>query len=79
MEENPLACAVAKTALEVVIDENLSDNANLMGIFRQELNKLNSSIIKEIRGKGLLNAIEIRKPQESLHGKFVCYLKIKDY
>ena len=54
---NPLACAVAKTALEVVIDENLSDNANLMGnIFREELNKLNSSIIKEIRGKGLLNA-----------------------
>ena len=33
LEENPLACAVAKTALEVVIDENLSDNANLMGIF----------------------------------------------
>ena len=59
---NPLACAVAKTALEVVIDENLSDNANLMGnIFREELNKLNSSIIKEIRGKGLLNAIEIKK------------------
>tara|TARA_B100001057_G_scaffold196527_1_gene197266 strand:+ start:46101 stop:47315 length:1215 start_codon:yes stop_codon:yes gene_type:complete len=71
---NPLACAVAKTALEVVIDENLSYNANLMGnIFRDELNKLNSSIIKEIRGKGLLNAIEIRKTS-SISAWEICML-----
>ncbi len=71
---NPLACAVAKTALEVVIDENLSDNANLMGnIFREELNKLNSSIIKEIRGKGLLNAIEIKKTS-SISAWDICML-----
>ena len=71
---NPLACAVAKTALEVVIDENLSDNANLMGnIFREELNKLNSSIIKEIRGKGLLNAIEIKKTS-SISAWEICIL-----
>ncbi|RPG54074.1 MAG: ornithine--oxo-acid transaminase [Flavobacteriales bacterium TMED84] len=71
---NPLACAVAKTALEVVIDENLSDNANLMGnIFRDELSKINSSIIKEIRGKGLLNAIEIRKTS-SISAWEICML-----
>ena len=71
---NPLACAVAKTALQVVIDENLSDNANLMGnIFRKELNKLNSSIIKEIRGKGLLNAIEIKKTS-SISAWEICML-----
>ena len=71
---NPLACAVAKTALEVVVDENLSDNANLMGnIFREELNKLNSSIIKEIRGKGLLNAIEIKKTS-SISAWEICIL-----
>ena len=71
---NPLACAVAKTALEEVIDENLSDNANLMGnIFREELNKLNSSIIKEIRGKGLLNAIEIKKTS-SISAWEICML-----
>ena len=71
---NPLACAVAKTALEVVIDENLSDNANLMGnIFREELNKLNSSIIKEVRGKGLLNAIEIKKTS-SISAWEICML-----
>ena len=77
---NPLACAVAKTALEVVIDENLSDNANLMGnIFREELNKLNSSIIKEIRGKGLLNAIEIKKTSSISAWEICMLLKIKDY
>ena len=71
---NPLACAVAKTALEVVVDENLSDNANLMGnIFREELNKLNSSIIKEVRGKGLLNAIEIKKTS-SISAWEICML-----
>ena len=75
---NPLACAVAKTALEVVIDENLSDNANLMGnIFREELNKLNSSIIKEIRGKGLLNAIEIKKTSSTSAWEICMLLKNK--
>ena len=75
---NPLACAVAKTALEVVIDENLSDNANLMGnIFREELNKLNSSIIKEIRGKGLLNAIEIKKTSSISAWEICMHLKNK--
>jgi len=75
---NPLACAVAKTALEVVIDENLSDNANLMGdIFREELNKLNSSIIKEIRGKGLLNAIEIKKTSSITAWEICMLLKNK--
>ena len=75
---NPLACAVAKTALEVVIEENLSDNANLMGdIFREELNKLNSSIIKEIRGKGLLNAIEIKKTSSITAWEICMLLKNK--
>ena len=75
---NPLACAIAKTALEVVIDENLSDNANLMGnIFREELNKLNSSIIKEIRGKGLLNAIEIKKTSSTSAWEICMLLKNK--
>ena len=75
---NPLACAIAKTALEVVIDENLSENANLMGnIFREELNKLNSSIIKEIRGKGLLNAIEIKKTSSTSAWEICMLLKNK--
>ena len=49
-----------------------------MGNIFRELNKLNSSIIKEIRGKGLLNAIEIKKPQVSQR-EICILLKIKDY
>jgi ornithine--oxo-acid transaminase len=59
---NPLACAVAITALQVIKDENLVENSYIMGNYlrkKLEAIKLNSSIIKEIRGKGLLNAIEI--------------------
>ena len=57
---NPLACKVAQAALEVILEENLADNAYKMGeIFRSELKNINHPAIKEIRGKGLLNAIEI--------------------
>ena len=60
---NPLACAVAIEALEVLKDEQLAENAEQMGILlREELYKLNSPIITTIRGKGLLNAIVIKHP-----------------
>jgi ornithine--oxo-acid transaminase len=58
---NPLACAVAKTALQVLKDENMSANAAAMGILlRTELEKLNSPYISLVRGMGLLNAIVIK-------------------
>ena len=58
---NPLACAVAMTALQVIKDEKMEDNAEAMGIlFRDEIKKLNSPFIELIRGKGLLNAIVIQ-------------------
>ena len=57
---NPLACAVAMESLQVLIDEDLAQNAEKMGDhFRKELMKLNSPLIKLVRGKGLLNAIVI--------------------
>lgn len=57
---NPLACVVAVKALQVLKDESMVENAANMGILlREELTKLNSSFIKTIRGKGLLNAIVI--------------------
>ncbi|MBS4043154.1 MAG: ornithine--oxo-acid transaminase [Chitinophagaceae bacterium] len=57
---NPLACAVAMEALQVLKDENMAENAENMGqLLRDELAKLNSPLIKTIRGKGLLNAIVI--------------------
>ncbi len=58
---NPLACKVAITALQVLKDENMSANAEAMGIiFRNALEKLNDPIISCIRGRGLLNAIVIK-------------------
>ena len=57
---NPLACAVAIAALQVLKDENMAENATAMGeVLRSELAKLNSPLISLIRGKGLLNAIVI--------------------
>lgn len=60
---NPLACAVAMASLKVLKDENLAENAFVMGnLFRQRLNQLTQQIplITEVRGKGLLNAIVIK-------------------
>jgi ornithine--oxo-acid transaminase len=62
---NPLACKIAITSLQVLKDEKLADNALKMGEhFRTGLISLNSSHIKEIRGKGLLNAIVISHPDK---------------
>ncbi|HQN94463.1 MAG TPA: ornithine--oxo-acid transaminase [Prolixibacteraceae bacterium] len=58
---NPIAAAVAIEAIKIVHDEKLADNAQKMGeIFRTEMGRTSSSMIEEIRGKGLLNAISIR-------------------
>ena len=57
---NPLACAVATVALQVLKDEKMVENANAMGkLLRDELRNLNSPFIKLVRGRGLLNAIVI--------------------
>ncbi len=57
---NPLACAVAMEALQVLKDEKMAENATVMGEFlRQELNSLESEHMHLVRGKGLLNAIVI--------------------
>lgn len=59
---NPLACAVAMEALKVVEDEGLAENAMRLGkIFRERMNSLiqKTSLVKLVRGKGLLNAIVI--------------------
>jgi len=56
---NPLGCALGIEAVKIIIDEQLDYNSFIMGmIFRQEIKNLNNSRIKEIRGKGLMNAIE---------------------
>ncbi len=57
----PLACRVAVAALEVVKEEKLVERAEYLGkIFREEMGKYKSPFIKQIRGKGLLNAIVVQ-------------------
>ncbi|WVQ99514.1 ornithine-oxo-acid transaminase [Kwoniella sp. CBS 9459] len=57
---NPLGCAVAMTALDVLVNENLVERSAKLGeIFREELRKLNSPFIKTIRGRGLFNGVVI--------------------
>lgn len=59
---NPLACAVAMTALNVLKDEKMIENAAAMGdYFRKGLQKINAPLIQTIRGKGLLNAVVIQE------------------
>ena len=57
---NPLGCAVAVTALEVIVEENLCDKSFEMGTyFQSKLKALNHPKIKEVRGKGLLIGLEL--------------------
>jgi len=62
---NPLACKVAIAALSVLKDENMAENAERLGeYFRQKILAMNHPKIKEVRGKGLLNAIVIDSDNE---------------
>ena len=77
---NPLSCAVAKTALEVVEEENLAKNAAEMGeLFRGRMQKFieSSNLAQIVRGKGLLNAIVIASSVES-DMAWNIWLKLKD-
>ena len=72
---NPIACAVAITALEVVKDENLAQNARKMGdLFRAEMQKLvdKYEILTLVRGKGLLNAVVINDSPDSSTAWNIC-------
>ena len=77
---NPIAAAVAVAALEVVKEEQITANADRLGkLFRAQLNKyiLSSSIVKLVRGKGLLNAIVINDSEDSDTAWNIC-LKLRD-
>ena len=57
---NPLACSVARTALKVLIDEDMIKNAAEMGdYFLAQLKGIKSPNIKEVRGKGLMIGVEL--------------------
>jgi ornithine--oxo-acid transaminase len=59
---NPLACAVARAALKVLVEENMIDNAAAMGAyFLEQLRQIRHSAVKEVRGIGLMIAVELHK------------------
>jgi ornithine--oxo-acid transaminase len=59
---NPLACAIAREALKVLVDEKLVENsAELGNYFMDRLRTINSRHIKEVRGRGLLIGVELKK------------------
>ena len=77
---NPLACAVAMEALEVIREEKLAENAARLGrIFREEMQKLvdQTDLVSLVRGKGLLNAIVINDSEDSKTAWNIC-LKLKE-
>lgn len=63
---NPLGCAVAMTALDVLVDEKLAQRAYDLGEkFRSAVTAINSPLVKTVRGRGLLNAIVIDESKSS--------------
>ncbi|KAI9834845.1 MAG: hypothetical protein M1819_002753 [Sarea resinae] len=73
---NPLGCAVAIRALEIVKEEGMVERAEKLGnVFRQGLKNLNTPVITTIRGKGLLNAIVIDESKTHGHSAWdLCML-----
>jgi len=78
---NPLAAAVCMEALQVVKDERLAENANTLGvIFRERMNEMikKTTLITQVRGKGLLNAIVVNDSPESETASDLCVSFMKN-
>ncbi|HEY3311180.1 MAG TPA: ornithine--oxo-acid transaminase [Anaerolineales bacterium] len=59
---NPLAAAVARAALKVLVDEKLAERATVLGnYFMEQLAEIPSKHVKEVRGRGLLIGVELNK------------------
>lgn len=57
---NPLACAISRMALKVLVDENMIENSAQMGAyFKNQLHAINSPLVAEVRGRGLMLAVEL--------------------
>ncbi len=77
---NPVACAVAMEALQVIKDEKLTENAAKLGVtFRERMNKMieKTDLISLVRGKGLLNAIIVNDTEDSSTAWDIC-MKLRD-
>lgn len=73
---NPLAAVTATVSLRVLIEEKMAENALALGEhFRNEISKLQNPHIKLVRGKGLLNAIEIKSDDNEAAWKLCLEMK----
>ena len=69
---NPLGCKIAMAALDVIVHQRLPQKAEKLGkYFREEVNHFNSDSILEVRGRGLLNGVEI-KENARYNGDILC-------
>lgn len=75
---NPLACAVARKALQVLVEEDMIQNSADMGAyFLSELKTIQSPLIKELRGKGLMVALELKKDSK-VSARQVCEMLLRE-
>ena len=76
---NPLGCAVAIRALEIVRDEDMVNRAQELGeVFRNGIRKLNNAMIKTVRGKGLFNAVVIDETKTGGHSAWDLCMLMKE-
>lgn len=76
---NPLGCAVAIRALEIVRDEQMVEKAERLGhVFRSGLQAIQSPVIQLVRGKGLLNAIIIDESKTNGHSAWELCMLMKE-
>ncbi len=74
---NPLACAIALASMRLLESENLNDNATELGeYFRNAIRDMNSPLLCDVRGKGLLNAIEFKTEAGNAHDYIDTFLKV---
>lgn len=84
---NPLAAAVARAALKVLMEEKLSERATELGnYFMEQLSEIPSKHVKEVRGRGLLIGVELHKTSggarrfcEALQGRGILAKETHDY
>lgn len=70
---NPLAARVAITALDIIKDEGLAENAYRLGFqFRERMRAIDSKAIRHVRGKGLLNAVVIEERYANTNAYGIC-------
>ena len=78
---NPLGASISKSALEIIINEKLTENAKKLGtFFREKINAYikNSQLIKLVRGKGLLNAIVVNDSKRNTQTAWNICLRLKE-